>query len=172
MTSPSSRVALPRIVEPGGVVELELEFEAQLPRIIARTGFVGDFHLVGQWFPKLAVFEGESGWNSHQFHATSEFFADFGSYEVTITIPEEWVIGASGIEVRSDTAGCGSTDRHLPGRAGPRFCLVHGAPRSDGGRGDRLRAGARRAGAVVGKGERTCSIWVPPISSFHPCGCG
>jgi len=95
------RVPLPRAVEPGGVVELELEFEAQLPWIIARTGFVGDFHLVGQWFPKLAVFEGERGWNRHQFHASSEFFADFGSYEVSMTIPEDWVIGATGIEVQS-----------------------------------------------------------------------
>ena len=101
------RVGLPRIVEPGGVVELELEFEAQLPWIIARTGFVGDFHLVGQWFPKLAVFEGERGWNSHQFHASSEFFADFGSYEVSMTIPEDWVIGATGIEVRSSTPDAG-----------------------------------------------------------------
>jgi hypothetical protein len=64
-------------------------------------------HLVGQWFPKLAVFGGESGWNSHQFHATSEFFADFGSYEVTVTIPEDWVIGASGIEVRSGMPDAG-----------------------------------------------------------------
>jgi len=101
------RVPLPRVVEPGGVVELELEFEAQLPWIIARTGFVGEFHLVGQWFPKLAVFEGEQGWNNHQFHASSEFFADFGSYLVTMTIPENWVIGASGIEVRSGTQGAG-----------------------------------------------------------------
>lgn len=102
-----ARVALPRVIEPGGVVELELDFEAQLPGIIARSGFVGDFHLVGQWFPKLAVFEGESGWNSHQFHAASEYFADFGGYDVTITIPEDWVIGASGIEVRSKTPGGG-----------------------------------------------------------------
>jgi hypothetical protein len=101
------RVPLPRVVEPGGVVELELEFEAQLPWIIARTGFVGDFHLVGQWFPKLAVFEGESGWNSHQFHASSEFFADFGSYLVAMTIPENWVIGATGVEVRSSTPDAG-----------------------------------------------------------------
>ena len=101
------RVPLPRIVEPGGVIELELEFEAQLPWIIARTGFVGDFHLVGQWFPKLAVFEGERGWNSHQFHASSEFFADFGSYLVSMTIPEDWVVGATGVEVRSIAHGVG-----------------------------------------------------------------
>ena len=102
-----ARVPLPRVVEPGGVVEIELEFEAQLPWIIARTGFVGDFHLVGQWFPKLAVFEGEGGWNNHQFHASSEFFADFGSYLVSMTIPENWVIGATGIEVRSGAQDAG-----------------------------------------------------------------
>jgi hypothetical protein len=102
-----ARVALPKVVEPGGVIELEVEFEAQLPRIIARTGFVGDFHLVGQWFPKLAVFEGELGWNCHQFHAASEFFADFGSYEVSMTVPEDWVVGATGFEVRNGTPGAG-----------------------------------------------------------------
>ena len=102
-----ARIGLPRVVEPGGVVELELEFEAQLPWIIARTGFVGDFHLVGQWFPKIAVFEGERGWNTHQFHASSEFFADFGSYEVSMTVPGDWVVGATGIEVRSVSQSAG-----------------------------------------------------------------
>jgi len=96
-----ARVALPRVVEPGGVVELDLKFEAQLPRVIARTGFSGEFHLVGQWFPKIAVFEGEKGWNCHQFHAWSEFFADFGTYRVSITVPEDWVIGATGVEAES-----------------------------------------------------------------------
>jgi len=57
------RIPLPREVPPGSSVELEMDFEAQLPWIIARTGYVGDFHLVGQWFPKLGVFEGADGWN-------------------------------------------------------------------------------------------------------------
>ena len=44
------------LISAGGVIELELEFEAQLPGVISRTGFVDGFHLVGQWFPKIAVF--------------------------------------------------------------------------------------------------------------------
>ncbi|MCG6949483.1 MAG: M1 family metallopeptidase [Acidobacteria bacterium] len=96
-----ARVHLPRVVDPGAVIELEIEFEAQLPRIVSRTGFFGDFHFVAQWFPKIAVFRGERGWNAHQFHALSEFFADFGTYRVTMTIPEDWVLGATGIEVGS-----------------------------------------------------------------------
>ena len=93
------RVRLPRAVRPGSAVELVIDFSAQLPWIIARTGFVDDFHLVGQWFPKLGVFEGELGWNCHQFHASSEFFADFGTYRVAMTVPEDWVVGATGVEV-------------------------------------------------------------------------
>jgi len=98
-----ARVQLPREVPPGAAVELELEFEAQLPRLVARTGYAGDFHFFGQWFPKLGVFEGERGWNCHQFHAASNFFADYGSYRVAVNTPAGWVIGATGIEVERDT---------------------------------------------------------------------
>jgi len=94
-----ARVRLPEEVPPGGSVVVDVEFEAQLPAIIARTGFAGDFHLVGQWFPKLGVFEGPDGWNCHQYHANSEYFADFGSYRVTLNVPAGWVVGATGVEV-------------------------------------------------------------------------
>ncbi len=104
-----ARVPLPEPVAPGGTVELELSFEALLPRVVARTGWAGDFHLAGQWFPKLGVFT-EDGWNCHQFHANSEFFADFGSYEVTVTVPEGWVVGATGVEAAREPVAEG-TDR-------------------------------------------------------------
>jgi hypothetical protein len=104
-----ARVRLPAEVPPGAAVEVELEFEAQLPSIIARTGFAGDFHLAGQWFPKLGVFEGADGWNCHQYHANSEFFADFGSYQVTLDLPAGWIVGATGVEIsRVETRDGGS----------------------------------------------------------------
>ncbi len=94
-----ARVRLPEEVLPGESVMVEVEFEAQLPSIIARTGFAGDFHLAGQWFPKLGVFEGADGWNCHQYHANSEYFADFGRYRVTLNLPQGWVAGATGVEI-------------------------------------------------------------------------
>lgn len=94
-----AKVSLPSEVPPGAWVEFETEFEAQLPEVIARTGYAGDFHMVGQWFPKLGVFEGERGWNCHQFHATTEFFADFGRYDVEIVVPSGWLVVASGVEL-------------------------------------------------------------------------
>jgi hypothetical protein len=52
--------------------------------------------MAGQWFPKLGVWEGAEGWDAHVFHANSEFYADFGDYEVSLTLPEGWVVGATG----------------------------------------------------------------------------
>ena len=99
------RAELPRAVQPGSAETFELEFEARLPRVIARTGYADDFYFVGQWFPKLGVFEGESGWNCHQFHAAGEFFADFGSYRVRLTVPRGWVVGATGELVSRSPVG-------------------------------------------------------------------
>ncbi len=99
------RVELPREVLPGEAVELELDFEARLPEVVVRTGFSGDFHMVSQWFPKIGVFEGEAGWNCHQFHASSEFFADFGSYRVRMRIPRGWVVGATGEQISREPVG-------------------------------------------------------------------
>jgi hypothetical protein len=50
---------------------------------------------VAQWFPKIGVlWDGE--WNCHQFHAMGEFFADFGDYDFTLTLPKGYVVGATG----------------------------------------------------------------------------
>jgi hypothetical protein len=98
-----ARVSLPTPVPPHGTIVLELAFRSRLPRVIARTGYSGDFIMVGQWFPKLGVFEvpGERyattpTWNCHQFHAQTEFYADFGVYDVSITVPAAYVVGATG----------------------------------------------------------------------------
>ena len=49
-----------------------------------------------QWFPKLGVWW-HGAWNCHQFHATTEFFADFGTFDVKLTVPQNEVVGASGV---------------------------------------------------------------------------
>ena len=97
------RVPLPEPVPPGGEISLDVAFKAKLPRVFARTGFFRDYFLVGQWFPKLGVYEpagtrgrAAGGWNCHQFHANSEFYADFGHYRAEITLPKRFVVGATG----------------------------------------------------------------------------
>ena len=90
------RVPLPRPIEPGGKLELEVEFEAQLPQIVERTGYSGSYHFVGQWFPKLAKREADGSWAHFAFHPQSEFYADFGDYHVTLEVPAGFVVGATG----------------------------------------------------------------------------
>lgn len=97
------RVDLAQPVPAGGSVTLDMNFHSQLPRVIERTGYVGKFHLVAQWFPKIGVLElpGERGateprWNVHEFHFSSEFYADFGEYDVRMTVPKGYVVGAVG----------------------------------------------------------------------------
>ena len=100
-----ARFDLPRAVSPGGTAVLEIEFHDQLPRVVARTGWFGSYHLVAQWFPKVGVLElpgerdaTEPRWNCHELHLYSEFYADFGSYRAAITVPRGYTFGSVGVE--------------------------------------------------------------------------
>jgi hypothetical protein len=111
-----AKVLLPEPVPPGGSVTLEVAFTSQLPQVFARTGYKDDFYLVGQWFPKLGVYEPAgmrgretSGWNCHQFHASSEFYADYGSFTVEITAPSSYIVGATGVRTHEHANGNGTT---------------------------------------------------------------
>ncbi|SFU67431.1 M1 family metallopeptidase [Pseudoduganella namucuonensis] len=97
------RFDLPRPVAAGGTTTLDIAFLSQLPRVVARSGHHGSFHMVAQWFPKIGVLElpGERGatrerWNVHEYHAESEFYADFGHYDVKLTVPKDYTVGATG----------------------------------------------------------------------------
>jgi Peptidase family M1 domain len=99
------RLDLPTPVAAGASTTLDINFHDQLPRVVARTGYFGSFHLVGQWFPKIAVLElpGERGatterWNAHEMHMHSEFYADYGSFDVSLTVPKGYTVGATGEE--------------------------------------------------------------------------
>lgn len=88
---------LPQPLVPGGLLTLTVEFRAQLPRAYARTGFSGDWHMVGQWYPKLGVYQEGRGWNAYPYHANGEFFADFGTYDLAITAPAGYVVAGNGL---------------------------------------------------------------------------
>ena len=98
------RIDLPEPARPGDTVFLDIRFESKLPSRIIRTGYNGDFFFVAQWFPKFGVYEPAGtryavtgGWNCHQFHSRSEFYADPGVYDVTITLPDKYVVGTCGL---------------------------------------------------------------------------
>lgn len=105
-------VSLPRPVEPGETITLEIKWKARPPKVFARAGYVRDFFFFGQWYPKIGVYEPvgrrrrtTSGWNCHQYHANSEFYADWGDYKVAITVPENFVVASAGRQVDEKKAG-------------------------------------------------------------------
>ncbi|MFS8065858.1 MAG: M1 family peptidase, partial [Byssovorax sp.] len=90
------RVPLPRPVEPGATITADIAWDEQLPAITFRTGHLGNFHFFGQWFPKIARLEPDGHFAHFAFHHLSEFYADFGAYDVTIDTPDSLVVGATG----------------------------------------------------------------------------
>ncbi len=104
------RLPLADPVAPGRSITLDIAFHAKLPQVFARSGYFGHYYLVGQWFPKIGVYEPagmrgrtSGGWNCHQYHGSSEFYADYGHYLVNITVPARFVVGATGQEVARRT---------------------------------------------------------------------
>ncbi len=107
------RAPLPQAVAPGASFTLITDFTAQMPRIFARTGWAqnGQFLMAGQWFPKPGVWEAQ-GWNAHPFHANNEFYADFGTYEVKLTVPDGWVLASNGQEAAPPHINADGTVTH------------------------------------------------------------
>jgi hypothetical protein len=91
-------VRLPKPIAPGEFVQFKIAFQTKFPETQARSGWKRDFVLGGQWFPKVGVWW-HGAWNCHQYHAMTEFFADFGVYDVKLTVPQFEVVGASGVKV-------------------------------------------------------------------------
>lgn len=114
------RIDLDQPVPAGGTLALDIAFLDQLPRVVERTGWWGDFNLVGQWFPKIGVLElaGERGataprWNVHEFHFNSEFYADFGSYDVHLDVPSDYTVGAVGQQQGEPQTANGRSTYHF-----------------------------------------------------------
>lgn len=102
-----AKIALPEPVLPGQKITLRMDFQVKLPQVFARMGYAGDFYMAGQWFPKLAVYEtagtrgrAEEGWNLHQYHGNSEFYSDFGIYDVKIKVPADYTVAATGFPTK------------------------------------------------------------------------
>ncbi len=110
------RVLLPKPIAPGQSVTIEIEWTSKLPRIFARTGYKDNFYLLAQWFPKPGVYEAagerhrpQGGWNCHQFHSVTEFYADYGVFDANLTVPADFEIGATGTLRSQKQNGDGTT---------------------------------------------------------------
>lgn len=148
------RAPLPAPLGPGELLELEVVWESLLPRVFARTGYGGrddTFFMVGQWYPKMAVYD-RGRWDTEPWHANSEFFHDFGRYEVAVTAPAEYLVAGVGVPAgEPESAGTQRVHRFVAenvtdfafaaspdfvartAQAGPTEVVLYDLPREGGG---------------------------------------
>ncbi len=90
------KVFLPIPLAPGGSVAITTPFHVKLPLNVSRGGYVGQTYQVTQWYPKPAVYDSK-GWHPMPYLDQGEFYSDFGNFSVNITLPENYVVAASGV---------------------------------------------------------------------------
>jgi len=91
-----AKLYLNRSLEPGEKITVSTPFRVKIPSgKISRLGFVGESFQITQWYPKPAVFD-VNGWHQMPYLTQGEFYSEFGSFDVSITLPKNYVVGATG----------------------------------------------------------------------------
>jgi hypothetical protein len=92
------RVDLPQPLAPGAVMDLEIVWRFRVPPYGAgRMGHDGDLYELGQWYPRLAVYDDVKGWNHEPYLGGGEFYLEFGAFDVAITVPASYIVAATGV---------------------------------------------------------------------------
>ncbi|MEQ1743986.1 MAG: M1 family metallopeptidase [Saprospiraceae bacterium] len=86
---------LPQPLPPGGRIVVETPFLLKIPSMYSRLGHVYNSYQMSQWYPKPAVYD-TRGWHPMPYLDMGEFYSEFGSFDVEITLPENYVVGATG----------------------------------------------------------------------------
>lgn len=87
---------LPEPLPPGGRMVIETPFLLKIPASFSRLGHVGTSYQMTQWYPKPAVYDAR-GWHAMPYLDMGEFYSEFGSFDVQITLPDNYVVGATGV---------------------------------------------------------------------------
>ncbi|MGV3638729.1 MAG: M1 family metallopeptidase, partial [Flavobacteriales bacterium] len=90
-------IALSTPLAPGGQVHIGTPFRVKIPDGgFSRLGHTGQAYYITQWYPKPAVFDAD-GWHAMPYLTQGEFYSEFGSFDVSITLPSNYVVGATGL---------------------------------------------------------------------------
>ncbi len=134
------RLALPRPLAPGDSVRVDLAWEARPSTILRRQGRRGRSYDFAQWFPKVAVYD-RGGWQPHALVPSGELYGEFGTFDVTLILADDQVVGATGVPVEGDP-GWARVSRSGPVRTGAAAYARAGGPVAPGPR-FKLAAGER-----------------------------
>ena len=90
-------IFLPQPIPSGGSIELGMEWSFEVPEPGApRMGQDGEVYYLGYWYPQIAVYDDVRGWVADQYLGNGEFYMGFADYDVELTVPEGWLVSATG----------------------------------------------------------------------------
>lgn len=95
------KLILPQPIAPNTNAKIETPFHVKLPYNFSRGGHEGQAYQITQWYPKPAVYD-HKGWHPMPYLDQGEFYAEYGNYEVQISLPENYVVAATG-ELQNET---------------------------------------------------------------------
>ncbi|MGJ7029888.1 M1 family metallopeptidase [Niabella hirudinis] len=90
------KVLLPAPLKPGATATITTDFRVKLPSYFSRSGFADGEYMICQWYPKPAVFD-KNGWHEFPYLDMGEFYSEYADYNVKITLPSDYVVGATGV---------------------------------------------------------------------------
>lgn len=95
-----ARVELPRPIQPRSKFVFSFDFEFEIPPHLRRMGSedVGQGRIfeLAQWFPHICNYDDVNGWNTKPYLGSGEFYTNFGSYDVRLTVPATHIVSATG----------------------------------------------------------------------------
>jgi hypothetical protein len=96
---------LPKTLKSGERIRVSTPFKVKIPSgEISRLGHIGQSYQITQWYPKPAVYD-KNGWNAIPYLNQGEFYSEYGSYDVSITLPKNYIVGATGdLQTKSEVA--------------------------------------------------------------------
>ncbi len=97
------KLLLPQPLAPGTSCKIETPFHVKLPYNFSRGGYFKTAFHITQWYPKPAVYD-RNGWNEIPYLDQGEFYSEFGSYDVNITLPKDYIVAATGVLQSEKTA--------------------------------------------------------------------
>ncbi len=89
-------------IQSGQSVEIATPFRVKIPNaLISRLGHLGQDYMITQWYPKPAKYD-PNGWHPYSYLTKGEFYSEFGSFVVNLTLPENYFVGATGVLQNED----------------------------------------------------------------------
>ncbi|MBD2714697.1 M1 family metallopeptidase [Microvirga sp. STR05] len=91
-----AKLTLPQRLAPGASITITTPFRVKIPDSFSRFGHVEQSYQITQWYPKPAVYD-RKGWHAMPYLDQGEFYSEFGSFDVRITLPANYTVGATGV---------------------------------------------------------------------------